>query len=276
LGIGWVGLFILILVTPQFSFLAPLRLILGLPFVLVLPGYWLSVVLFPRKDDIEYVVRITLVFGLSLAVLPALAFLLNILPWGINLWSVFIGLSLICFLSAFVALFRRGNIPTQERFQLVQRIELRNWWAELDRRERMIYQFISLVLVLAIIVTGSVFVLPNRAERLTEFYLLGTSGLADSYPWGGEPGESFAVNIGIVNHESKPVTYRVEVKDGDEVIGSIAPTELKSGEKLEQNLVFRPITTGNNIPVYFLLYRGGDQSPYRTLRLWLDVGVSSD
>ena len=48
----------------------PIRIILGLPLVLFLPGYALIATLFPRKDDFDGIERIALSFGLSIAISP--------------------------------------------------------------------------------------------------------------------------------------------------------------------------------------------------------------
>ena len=50
----------------------PVRIILGLPLVLFLPGYSLIAVLFPRKGDLDAIERIALSFGLSIALVPLL------------------------------------------------------------------------------------------------------------------------------------------------------------------------------------------------------------
>ena len=43
---------------------SPIRVVLGLPIVLFLPGYALIATLFPRKDDLDGIERIALSFGL--------------------------------------------------------------------------------------------------------------------------------------------------------------------------------------------------------------------
>jgi len=63
---------------------SPIRIILGLPLVLFLPGYSLIATLFPRKDDLDGIERVALSFGLSIAIVPLLG-----LAWlGIELHTV--------------------------------------------------------------------------------------------------------------------------------------------------------------------------------------------
>lgn len=46
-------------------------------FVLFLPGFVWSFVLFPRKNEIDWIERIVLSFGLSIAIVPIMIFYIN-------------------------------------------------------------------------------------------------------------------------------------------------------------------------------------------------------
>ena len=78
---------------PPLNKISPVRIILGLPLVLFLPGYSLIATLFPRKDDLDAIDRIALSFGLSIAITPLLGLALNYTPFGIRLSPVLIVLS---------------------------------------------------------------------------------------------------------------------------------------------------------------------------------------
>jgi uncharacterized membrane protein len=64
---------------------SPVRVVLGLPFVLFFPGYALICLLFPRKGDLDGVERIALSLGLSIAIVPLIGLALNYTSWGIRL-----------------------------------------------------------------------------------------------------------------------------------------------------------------------------------------------
>ena len=77
----------------------PVRIILGLPLVLFLPGYSLIAALFAGKDDLDGIERVALSFGLSIAVVPLFGLALNYTPFGIRLTPVLI---VLCILSKLI------------------------------------------------------------------------------------------------------------------------------------------------------------------------------
>ena len=96
---------------PPLNEISPIRIILGLPLVLFLPGYSLIAALFIRKDDLDGIERIALSFGLSIAISPLLGLGLNYTPFGIRLTPILIVLSVFTIALAIGAYIRRGKIP---------------------------------------------------------------------------------------------------------------------------------------------------------------------
>ncbi len=74
----------IILTLTKLTFLESLRITLGTPYVLFLPGYIISFIFFKKIDIIE---RIALSFALSIAIVPLIIFYLNLIGMPINLWS---------------------------------------------------------------------------------------------------------------------------------------------------------------------------------------------
>ena len=101
---------------PPLNEISPIRIILGLPLVLFLPGYSLIAALFPRKDDLDAIERVALSFGLSIAISPLLGLALNYTPFGIRLSPILIVLSVFTISLALGAYARRCRLPEEDRF----------------------------------------------------------------------------------------------------------------------------------------------------------------
>lgn len=248
-----------------------LRLLLGLAFVLLAPGYALQAALFPRADELDGPERLALSFGLSVAVVPPMALLLDALPWGIRLWPILVVEAAFVALCSAMALYRRGRLAEEERPTFALEVDPRGWWAAQDRTQRVLFGVLGLALVMFAVGATAIIVTPKPGERLTEFYILGPEGLAESYPREASAGQTVTVTMGIANHEGVPAEYRVEVTDATGPIGEAGPIDLAAEETDERTLRFAPREIGDNVKIEFWLYRDDGAEPYRSLRLWIQV-----
>jgi uncharacterized membrane protein len=187
------------------------RIILGLPFILFIPGYVLIFALFPtRKTDkgIDSIERIALSFGLSIAIVPLIGLGLNYTPWGIRLQPILLSVFIFIIGVGSIAIYRWTKTDTSERFTIALDVAL-------PKAEQRIDKALTLMLGAAIIIAITsltyVIVVPKTGEKFTEFYLLNTERRADDYPTNLTMGEEASVIIGIANHEYRPITYTVEV-----------------------------------------------------------------
>ena len=249
----------------------PARVGLGLVFVLFLPGYVLVAALYPRKDDL--VERLALSLGLSIAVVPLIGLALNYSPWGIRLDPILAFLTLFIVLAASVAMYRRLTLPPSEAMAIPVDLLL----PKLPRL-RLADRLLGLVLVLALagLGVGGYFLATSSAgsEEFTEFYVLGPGGKAEGYPRTVDVGQEFTLILGVVNHEGEAVSYRVQSTIAGRRAASLDSLQLANKEKWETPLTLTATQPGSNQKVEFVLYRGDDDVPYRTLHLWLDVGAS--
>ncbi len=92
----------------------PVRFVFGLSLVFFLPGYSLVAALFPRRDDLGGLERVAVSFGLSVAVVPLLALVLNYTPFGIRLAPVLTVLSVFTILLSLLAWVRRIKVPAEQ------------------------------------------------------------------------------------------------------------------------------------------------------------------
>lgn len=246
------------------------RIILGIPFVLFFPGYALMAALFPRKEGMGSIERLAFSLVMSIAVVPLVGFILNYTPLGIRLESILYSMASFIFIMSGIAWFRRRGLPEAERFSIGFNLAMPGWGGGIWDK------VLSIILVIAVLGTlgilGYVIAIPKVGERFTEFYVLGQEGKVTEYPSELKVGEEGRVIIGIINRESEPVSYRVEVRIDGMTNNKIGPIVLEHEEKWEGEVSFTPEVAGEKQKVEFLLYKDGEPKPYlEPLHLWIDV-----
>ncbi|PWI46392.1 hypothetical protein CEE45_17095 [Candidatus Heimdallarchaeota archaeon B3_Heim] len=93
----------------------PLRIIVGFPLVLFLPGYSLICALFPKKNEMDAIERIALSIGLSIAVVVITGLVLSYTPWGIRLGPILLAISSFTLVFAAVTAARRETAVTEHK-----------------------------------------------------------------------------------------------------------------------------------------------------------------
>ncbi len=177
--------------------------------VLFVPGYALVAALFPSKEEIDWIERIALSFGLSIAVVPLLGLLLNF-TFGIFFQPIVLTILIFTEGMAAVAHLRRIRLPVEERLTATIDLQLPAWreYSNLDKA-------LTLGLVASIVFSASVLAYvvttPRPGERFTEYFILDANGRAENYPADLNVSEEGTVIIGVVNHEFETVGYTVKV-----------------------------------------------------------------
>jgi uncharacterized membrane protein len=192
-----------------------LRVILALPIIIFLPGYALIAALFPRKEDLDSIERITLSFGLSIVVVPLAGLFLNFTPWGIQLEPLVGSLALLIVFLTVLAGVRRLYLPFLERFTVPWKEIATNTWhtlipGERFRTERLLSFVLLFSILLAVAATIYVIEVPKEGERFTEFFILGENRTASDYPAQIVVGQNYPLYIGIGNHEYRNMNYMIE------------------------------------------------------------------
>lgn len=256
------------------------RLPLGLAYVLLVPGYCLTAALFPATGDLDGVERAGLSTGLSVAWIPILALILDRLPWGLRLWPILLGQLVAVLLFTFFAQWRRSRLPARQAYAPPLDWRPAPWWRSRPPLEKRIYLLCAGALLVAAFSAAYVFLVPTPDEFMTEFYILGEEGLAEAYPREAAVGETLTVTMGIANREREDATYTVDVwavdpwQEREELVGRAGLFRLAPGESVEQPILWHMPWAGEDQQVDFRLYRVGQEqpaTPYRTLRLWLNV-----
>lgn len=264
------------------------RIVLGLIFILFLPGYALIAALFPSGKSIDWIERLALSFGLSIAVTPLIGLVLNYTPWGIRLEPIVASLTLFIFAMCGVAYFRRMKLPIEERLSLSMELGVPGW-----KRYSWLDKALTVGLVIAIVASLAVmvyaFTVPKTGERFTEFYILDANGTAGDYPTELTVGEYGDLIIGVVNHEHSTTNYMIveEIVEVNFVMndttGQEEPVEISRTRIGYDNITLDHDETWENpfsfsindvgdFKVELLLFKDGDESEsYRSLHLWVEV-----
>jgi uncharacterized membrane protein len=170
-----------------------------------------------------------------------------------------------------VAMTRRARLSDPEQNVPSLKINLKDWWGAQDNSNRKLAIFLGIGLGVALLSALAIMILHKPGDRFTEFYILGAEGQAQDYPREVTLGQTVALTVGITNQEGAAAVYRVKVKAGEQVLTQAGPVKLENGGTWEQRLEFSPPTAGDDQEILLLLEREGQPSPYRSLRLWINV-----
>ncbi len=227
---------------------SPVRVVVGLVFVLFVPGYAFIAALFPEAGDpptaeeppddpptgdptgpngtgvgdrgIDGIERTALAFGLSIAIVPLIGLALNFTPFGIRLVPILVSISAFTVGATVVAALRRWELPESERF----RVPYRDWYAagkaEVFDPESTVDAALNVALVIAILLATTSVVyavaVPQQGEQFTEFYVLteGEDGelVAADYPETLAANQPQPIHLGVENTEYETVEYTVVIQ----------------------------------------------------------------
>ncbi len=248
------------------------RLLVSLPAALLIPGYFIQLAFFPRQDDLDGAERLALSFGLSVALIPQIMIVLDFLPWGIQTLPLLVAFSAASLAGALAAALRLARLPQDLRFRLNININFNTRQiVKREKTQRLLISLLGAALLLGAVSAAAILVSARQGEPFTEFYLLNPDNLADRFPRQARLGESLSFQVGLRSQENTAKTYRIEIKQAEQVLFAAGPLSLAPGEAIELPVAFTPLAAGKDVPIDFYLYQDSDPAPYRSLRLWLEI-----
>lgn len=256
-------------------FLQPLRILLGLTYVLFIPGYCLTTALFPRINDLNNVERLSLSIGLSVACVSILTLLLDWLRLGLYPWPILLSELVVTGLFMAIISRRRSQIPLDVIYlPEILRQPLRN---SLSLSKRRLYNMLAISLVVSGLAAWVSFT-PISDQSTTEFYILGSEGLIADYPYQVKLNDEVRVNVGVRNGEKREITYHFEVWVTDTLNPERRERIMRSdtfllhpGGKFEQSMFWHMPWAGDDQKVELLLFYTDDSKPYRKLKMSINV-----
>jgi uncharacterized membrane protein len=169
-----------------------------------------------------------------------------------------------------MAWWRRMQLPAEERFTIQFRVTLPDLGER--PRDKVITTALMAGVIVAIGILGYVISVSGAGETFTDFYILDQNGQAADYPQNLVAGEEGAVIIGIVNHEGREFSYRVEVVIDGNKYKEIGPIVLTDEQRWQEEVDFLPGPAAEKQKVEFILYVDGESDSYLDpLYLWVEV-----
>jgi uncharacterized membrane protein len=294
----------------------PVRFLVAVPLLLFLPGYVLVGILFPHQGDVDQspangsrslatvrnLGRITLPertalsLGLSIALVPAFGFGLELLPVDAFNGAIMPTLVGTLLFGALIASARRLRTPADERFRLpletIGAAIAAPFSGPMPRAERIVTLVLAATVLLAVFSVGYVFAVPQQGEQFTDLRIMTESPSGEltlgNYPDTITVDETREFVIGVDNYEGQQQSYTVVIR-GERIIedeGSARPietievgrfeTSLDNGERITQSHTVTPGSTGEFRMSYYL-YKGtapenpDSETAYRHVHFTTDV-----
>ena len=247
------------------------HIILGLPFLLFIPGYALLAAVFTKKEGMEGVARIAFSFILSLTIVGFTGIILSYTPWGIRLEPILFWIFTFVLLTSTISWWRQMKLPEQERFSI--ELNIKSPFAGQSIWERTFAVILVVAILGAVGMVTYTSTTPKVKEAFTEFYVLGKSGEAENYLTDLKIGVESSLRVGIINHEGEEVNYRIEALINGTRLSESGPITLDDELKSEIEVNVTPVQAGQNQKLEFLLYKGNETKPYlEPIYIWVDVG----
>ncbi|WP_418286659.1 DUF1616 domain-containing protein [Halorubrum sp. DTA46] len=273
----------------------PLQLLIGVLYVVFLPGYAFVAVLFPSRSSestnslsrialnrerpkaITITERVVLSVGMSVVLVPFVGVVAHFSGWGVAAETIVALVGVLTAVLSLAGIAARLRLPRDQRFGLVSADPLRRVHAWVfdrnDTREVALSAFVVAGLLIAVVGIGAAAALTPNGEQYTEFYLLGEDegaddSIADNYPSEIVGGEFGPMQLGVTNQEGGERTYTV-VEQVQRTDGTGAGTAVVAsrdtdqfevtaahGETVERAVSVEPTLRGGNVRVVYLLYVG--------------------
>ena len=87
-----------------------LRIVLSVPFIFFFPGYTAIAFLFPKRDSLSNIERITLSIALSIVAVTIIGFILSYSPWGISVYPIMVSITVFIIIASGLAWYRRHKL----------------------------------------------------------------------------------------------------------------------------------------------------------------------
>ncbi len=241
--------------------LSAFRLVIGAALFFFVPGFILSVFLFPEKASLKSLERIFIgvIVSILISVADSIICLLTV-----GLTFITLALSMLAWSAVVMvaALRRWRSVPPSARLAIPSE----------GHTAYILAGVAALCLIIAL--TGVTALSSHPTETYySDFYVLDSNRQTLAYPINVSVGTISPLTLGITNHENGSNTYSGTVTLNNTTIYSFNDLRLDKGQNLEQSLAIPFTTQGESQKVQFTLTDSSTKS--YELHLWVNVRGAS-
>jgi uncharacterized membrane protein len=282
---------------------AVVSVVFGVPFLFFVPGYTVTVALFPRglpwKTDIEAAEgllpfdRVVLSVALSLALAVIVGVNLEVTMWPIQATTVVGGLAVVTLVAASIGALRRSRL--EPGYTLGTDRNRGSTVSSTATGSNLATLMVVLAVVVSLVSVAVVAGTDQRGESYTEMGLLTENDdgelVASGHPSELAVDEPTTLYYTLRNREQQTMSYSLVVRleavgqDGSVTRADRLTSfdeELAAGERIQREHSVSPTFQGEDLRLRYLLYTGeppaeptGEEA-YRQMHLWVDVTASGN
>ena len=263
-------LIILIFLSPEPAL--GLAAAIGLAIVFLLPGYSLTVTIFPRKSDCSGKGRLVYTTILSIILAAIAAIILTYTPRGLNADSLAFLISILALGLTIAAYLRWSALPKRRRHILAIGGRPRT----LKRRRVQLtpsvtLMFLGLIVIAAVSAIGFVANHNSDKEGMADLIIIKPEGISADTVVDIVAGAPEAITAKIKNQENRPVNYTLELALNKSTLFS-KEISLDPNQSWQGPASYAVNESGNLKKLEIFLYKETDfAKPYREAYLMLNV-----
>jgi len=238
--------------------LSALRLVVGGALLFFIPGFLLSVLLFPRKQDLYVLERALIAVITSIIVSMAEATFL-LVTVGLNFVTLTSSMLVVSAVFVVLAFVRWRGEAQSDRLAIN------------GKGTSLLLPAIAGTICLFLVLSGVTLLFYPHSNEVgySEFYVLDSNRQSVAYPTNVPQGTSSALILGITNHENNATTYSGTVSLNSSTLYSFDNLTLSSGQNVERPIVILFNSSGQQQKLQFTLTDSLNKT--YELHLWVNV-----
>ena len=238
--------------------LSVFRLLIGAALFFFVPGFFLTVVLFPKKQDLRSLERtsVAVITSVLVSIVDSTVLMMTL---GLDFATLALSMSALVAAFAMAAFARWRRLPQSDRFTVR------------GAGNPIVLPAVGAVICLCLALVGTTLLLaphPNEASY-SDFYVLDSNRQTVAYPTNVTAGTSSTLILGITNHENTSNTYVGTVSLGNSTLYRFDNLTLVQGQNVERPIHISFTSVGEKQKLNFTLVDSFDKT--YELHLWVNV-----